>query len=49
MRYRQTGKAMCDQHSIRPGALHGFLDNCYPLFANWVVPITLSDTHKFGM
>jgi hypothetical protein len=33
-------EAMCHQHNIRPGALHGFLDNCYPLFANRVLPIT---------
>ena len=49
MRYDQTRKAMCHEHNIRPGALRGFLDNCYPLFANWVVPNTLLDTHKFGM
>ena len=30
------------------GPASGFLDNCYPLFANWVVPITLLDTHNSG-
>jgi hypothetical protein len=49
MRHRQAGKAMCDQHNVRPSKLYGLINPRDLLRTNGVVPIALLDADEFRM